>query len=373
MHCCVTSPPYWGLRDYGTRRWFGGDAACEHDQKIVHGPHHPGQVEQTIVPGDEGSGKGQNATTNSCSKCGAWWGQLGLEPTPQGYVRNMVEVFRAVRRVLHPTGTLWLNLGDSYTSRGNIPEGMKPKDLVGIPWEVALALRNDGWFLRCDIIWDKVVVKPESVKDRPTREHEYLFLCSKREHYYYDQEAIRENIPEEIDDDPEAFRGRNMRTVWTINPKPYGGAHFAVFPPELPALCVKAGSSEKGCCPTCGAPWARRFEKLDVPVPVRASQAAVELGILPAPEVKHVKVSRETGWVPTCKCAVLEPVPSIVMDPFAGSGTTLAVAKELGRDYTAIEISPEYAKLIEGRLKPVNDRRDGQAAYLLSRTFEEEP
>ncbi|MDD4775148.1 MAG: site-specific DNA-methyltransferase [Syntrophomonas sp.] len=315
VNCCVTSPPYWGLRDYGVD------------------------------------------------------GQLGLEPTPEEYTVKMVEVFREVKRVLRKDGTLWLNLGDSYASnisnnggysdkstlagfsrpdtKGGLANesgktvklahGLKPKDLVGIPWRVAFALQKDGWYLRSDIIWAKPNPMPESVTDRPTKAHEYIFLLSKSERYYYDAEAIKEPITEssvvrlaqDIDNQAGSQRvpgktngpmkavgkkdkqrrhsrrhagfndrwnqmttseqhsmGRNKRTVWNIATKPFSEAHFAVFPPEIPEICIKAG------CP-------------------------------------------EQGWV---------------LDPFAGSGTTLMVAAQLWRNAIGIELNPEYCELIKRRM-----------------------
>ncbi len=239
VQTCVTSPPYWGLRDYG----------------------NPGQI--------------------------------GLEPTPELYVAALVEVFREVRRVLRDDGTLWLNLGDSYasaaggydesgsvgaTSDGRIsrktqaavvahrgrkpPSGLKPKDLVGIPWMTAFALRADGWYLRSDIIWSKPNPMPESVTDRPTKAHEYLFLLTKSERYHYDAEAIAERaVSESRPRDMTAVKSarstpgaphagtlgendgsRNKRSVWTVASQPYDGAHFATFPPKLIEPCILAGS-----------------------------------------------------------------------------------------------------------------------------------
>jgi DNA modification methylase len=292
VHCVVTSPPYWGLRDYGTAD------------------------------------------------------QLGLEPTPEAYVENMVAVFREVRRVLRADGTLWLNLGDSYytTPAGNKPgtlkaasglgnssenlerrrseygndrqyPGLKMKDLVGIPWRVAFALQADGWYLRSDIIWSKPNPMPESVTDRPTKAHEYLFLLTKSPRYYFDADAVREPSisPEQeahnqryakvydAHTDRVAVRGegiqpgnvnnvgiharpgqggRNLRSVWTIATEPYPGAHFATFPRKLVEPCVKAGS----------------------------------------------------------------PADGTVLDPFAGSGTTLLVAQALGRRGIGIDLNPDYLK-----------------------------
>jgi DNA modification methylase len=283
FRCCVTSPPYWGLRDYGVD------------------------------------------------------GQLGLEPTPEAYVAAMVDVFREVRRVLADDGTLWLNLGDSYAStpcgnpgdasksgltspgvgtdlvvrgqkRDTIVAGLKPKDLVGIPWMVAFALRADGWYLRSDIIWSKANPMPESVTDRPTKAHEYLFLMSKSARYYYDADAIREaSITNDHRrpymspgarslDGRESWRGgeprngddftaRNRRTVWTIPTAPYSGAHFATFPPALVTPCILAGSA---------------------------------LG-------------------------------DAVLDPFMGSGTVGQVAESLGRRWFGCELNPEYVRLSKER------------------------
>ncbi|MGE5578495.1 MAG: DNA-methyltransferase [Bacillota bacterium] len=195
VQCCVTSPPYWSLRDY-------------HIQ-----------------------------------------GQIGLEDTVYQYINRLVAVFAEVRRVLRPDGVLWLNIGDSYTSGGrtwrapdkknpvramtvrpDTPQGLKPKDLIGVPWRLALALQEDGWFLRSDVIWEKPNAMPESVKDRPTRCHEYMFLLSRSERYYYDYRAIRE------------ANGRNKRSVWSVNTQGFSGAHFATFPPALIEPCIRAGS-----------------------------------------------------------------------------------------------------------------------------------
>jgi DNA modification methylase len=296
VQTCITSPPYYGLRDYG------------HD------------------------------------------GQIGLEETPEAYVAKMVEVFREVRRVLADDGTLWLNLGDSYSShkdcksigqtlaKGSTREtahemdkgksrvrdsrmlksqGLKNKDLIGIPWMVAFALRADGWYLRQDIIWHKPNPMPESVTDRCTKAHEYIFLLAKSQRYYYDHEAVKEDASQEsgwlkqrqkgIDtwsyndtDERNASAGarnsstlyidngkRNRRSVWTVTTKPYIGAHFATFPADLIAPCIQAGAPEGG----------------------------------------------------------------IVLDPFMGSGTTAHTALRLGRRYVGCELSNEYIKLANKRLQ----------------------
>jgi len=328
VQCVVTSPPYWGLRDYGTATWEGGAPGCAH---MVGG-----QVQDTKAPGAITTGQRPGVDASACRKCGARRidAQIGLEPTPEAYVEKMVAVFREVRRVLRDDGTLWLNLGDSYSSGGRktqvaptlrtkghddasgkaaylsgfavrpgAVEGLAGKQLIGIPWRVAFALQADGWYLRSDIIWSKPNPMPESVTDRPTKAHEYLFLLSKSPRYYFDQEAVREAGAGRLDrgatgsegrigaqgwsgEPLEAAAGRNIRTVWTIATAPFPDAHFATFPPALVEPCVKAGSRQDG----------------------------------------------------------------IVLDPFAGSGTTGVVALSLGRSFIGIELNPTYAEMAERRL-----------------------
>ncbi len=271
VHCCVTSPPYFGLRDYG----------------------HAGQI--------------------------------GMEPTPEEYIAAMVEVFRCVRDVLTDDGTLWLNIGDSYAGAGYsnhkntggaqrddggkqrhlLGTGCKPKDLIGIPWMLAFALRADGWYLRQDIIWHKPNPMPESVRDRCTKAHEYVFLLSKSERYFFDSEAMKEpadpanhrdspgvrrTAPGSADHsgfkDGRHYETRNKRSVWTVATQPYDGAHFATYPPALIEPCVLAG------CPTGGT----------------------------------------------------------VLDPFGGAGTTGLVADRLGRNAVLCELNPEYAQLARNRI-----------------------
>lgn len=296
IHYCVTSPPYWGLRDYGID------------------------------------------------------GQLGLEQTPEQYTQSLVDVFHEVRRILRDDGTLWLNLGDSYAGGGGycpdapsnqsgskssmaagrggaktkgikIVSGLKSKDLVGIPWRVAFALQGDGWYLRSDIIWHKPNAMPESVRDRPTKSHEYIFLLSKSPKYYYDHESIKEPAVNGGPNQPRGSKGvisevnggprkqddvgkrtytgfnerytsvtkRNKRTVWTVTTKPFKGAHFATFPPDLIEPCVLAGCPEGG----------------------------------------------------------------IVLDPFFGAGTTGLVALQNGRKYIGIELNQEYIDIAHQRLNGV--------------------
>jgi len=447
FHCCVTSPPYWGLRDYGIEPVvWGGDAGCEHewgdDQTISTGRndqdrdtrHTDGRDPKT--QGLVGCPKQTASTGTFCLHCSAWRGSLGLEPTPELYTQHLVEIFQEVHRVLRDDGTLWLNLGSSYwggkgksghadpdyqaarvakgesfsqvaahvggkgrtrPSDGSHPI-FKPKGLVPIPWMVAMALQQDGWYLRSDIIWHKPNCMPESVRDRPTKSHEYLFLLSKSKTYYYDQDAVREPLaestladgrnatgrhtqgknyskyfdeasPDEAQPDkPSWYRaktfvnpeqGRNRRTVWTIPTRPFKGAHFATFPPDLVEPCIKAGTGEKGCCPECGAPWERVVEKT-----TRFEGGSGKAGRLPDElhgkwgEKRYGKnillgpvVDTQTiGWRPTCDCDPVETIPCRVLDPFAGAGTVGLVAAKQGRNATLLELNPSYAKLAQGRL-----------------------
>jgi DNA modification methylase len=368
-------------------------------------------------------------------------GQIGLERTPEEYVSNMVAVFREVRRVLREDGTCWVNMGDSYAgarsyqvpdnkykdvgnSRGMrlgsgradgivtedsprnrdgvlCPFGLKPKDLVGIPWRLAFALQADGWYLRSDIIWAKPNPMPESVTDRPTKSHEYIFLLTKNAKYYFDQEAVREpneSGPSDMRKMVEGYErfggkaktlvdpynkassttnigthagvgqgnGRNLRSVWSIATAPYPEAHFATFPPEIPKRCILAGTSAKGCCVVCGAPWERVVERTDKPdVSAKGSYfdqgktGSRDGGDRTQPGQRMLKES--TGWRATCTCqpdtaafAQGYRLPGcVVLDPFAGSGTTVAVAESLGRRGIGIELKPEYVELAKQRLAGV--------------------
>jgi len=331
IQTCVTSPPYWGLRDYGE-----GD-------------------------------------------------QLGLEATPEEYVANLVAVFREVRRVLRDDGTVWLNLGDSYAANRTyqVPDGLKAKDLVGIPWRVALALQADGWWLRSDIIWAKPNPMPESVRDRPTRSHEYIFLLTKAKRYYYDADAIREGsithdqrpgksgayMAQRAPDNPGEMRlgrgrlnqytdgrSRNKWSVWTVTTKPYKGAHFATFPSDLIEPCIKAGTSERGACAPCGSPYRRTTER--TAMVIDRSNRNDHTGNRTGASGHMVKppTSTTTGWEPTCGCGSDERRACLVLDPFMGSGTTGFVAKSLGRDFVGYELNPEYIKLAEERLAPYKNQ-----------------
>ena len=359
IHCVVTSPPYWGLRDYkGPPLIWGGDPNCVHEWKdstVVRKGSTNGREDlgstlvskgaaKTLAPGEEndhgGTRQYRKDPSEVCSSCDAWRGQLGLEPTPERYVQNVVEVCREVHRVLRSDGTFWLNLGDSFSREGM--EETEAKEILGTPWRVAFALQAEGWRLRSDIVWQKLNPMPESVRDRPTKSHEFIFLLTKSSKYFYDCDAIREpwadsrqgaaqgynqETPERISiggkqrpQKAPKTDGRNKRSVWAISAKPYPGAHFATFPPELPRLCVLAGTSAKGCCPMCLVPWERE------------SKGSLTFSA-------------------ACGCPPHEPVPCTVLDPFSGSGTTGQVALNLGRDYIGLDVQAGYLKLATARIQ----------------------
>ena len=354
IQCVVTSPPYWGLRDYGVDN------------------------------------------------------QLGLEKTPEEYVDKMVSVFREVRRVLRDDGTVWLNLGDSYAGGGRnsgnaventsakqqtqihsmhsgpsvVPQGLKPKDLCGIPWRVAFALQSDGWYLRSDIIWSKPNPMPESVTDRPTKAHEYLFLLTKSARYFYDADAIREENQgdsgwekqrqvgtaktrkeekttgynnrgradktrqETMESNP---AGRNKRSVWEITTQPFPEAHFAVMPTKLVEPCVLAGTSKEGQCVECGAVWERVVEKAE-PIGRRDNgngDRFVDKGMWSGRAGE--RDLKTIGWQPTCICNT-NTEPHTVLDPFCGSGTVGVVALRHGRRFIGIDLSEEYCEMAKQRI-----------------------
>lgn len=360
VHCVVTSPPYFGLRDYGQE------------------------------------------------------GQIGLEETPDAYVQRLVEVFREVRRVLCNDGTLWVNLGDSYAANRSyqvpstkgglkhgpgqaaggkgsvVPDGLKPKDLIGVPWRVAFALQADGWYLRQDVIWTKPNPMPESVRDRCTKSHEYIFLLTKAPKYYFDHEAIKEPA---VSDHPsgngfkrsarksyqnpdgtprgndEQWKGvggkRNRRSVWTVTTKPFKGAHFAVFPPDLIEPMILAGTSHAGHCPACGKRWVRDVRRVkaegaaaevsDVRKPLHTDTYSRHKFKIPGGQTLVSGFNETLGWRPSCKCDVA-PVPDVVLDPFGGAGTTGLVAQRLGRQAILCELNPDYIEMARKRIEEDRER-----------------
>ena len=328
IDCVVTSPPYWGLRDYGTATWKGGDPNCDHQTKRSRG--------DDIKQGDkQGTNLGSRPNIQTLCKCGAKRidAQLGLEPTYQEHIKNIVNIFQLLKPKLKDSATIWLNYGDSYAATVNgtkakdiknddrgfvdkpfstIQGVLKPKDLVMIPNRIAIALQEDGWWIRSEIIWHKPNPMPESCKDRPTSAHEKIWLITKSKKYYYDADAIKEplavsSIPrlnQDIKNQKGSARAnagrktngnlkavgnlekRNKRNVWTITTKPFKAAHFATFPPDLIEPCIKAGCPEGG----------------------------------------------------------------VVLDPFGGAGTTGIVAKKFNRKAILIELNPEYNVIAKERI-----------------------
>lgn len=348
VDCCVTSPPYWSLRDYGMN------------------------------------------------------GQMGLEPTIEEYIEKMVSVFREVKRVLKPEGTLWLNMGDCYSGSGGpggdykngrkgieygsqyLSRGLKPKDLVGMPWRIAFALQADGWWLRSDIIWSKPNPMPESVTDRPTKAHEYVFLMSKNSRYFYDADAVREEgsgrnwlacggnlVGAGVHKANDGYRdngegrkgeayGRNKRTVWEIATQPFPAAHFATFPEKLVEPCILAGTSEKGYCAECGKPWMRVVEREGMETrPGRISKFDKADDYTDGQRRKTRKewINTTIGWKPSCTCDSTATLPGLCLDPFMGSGTVALVAHRLDRDFIGFELSKEYCDIANKRIKTEVDQQ----------------
>lgn len=385
--CVVTSPPYFGLRDYGVE------------------------------------------------------GQIGLEPTLAAYLETMVDVMREVRRVMKPSGCAFLNIGDSYCStapgtmgdklnqrgilagvsdrrseaarkfRPETPFGMKPKDLMMVPNRLAILLQDDGWWIRSEIIWHKLNPMPESVRDRPTCAHEKVWLLTKSPKYYFDAGAIEETavaaglgemdgLAQKLPNGANANAGRNYRdgkqieyavmavgsskrrmagfnersdasqakgqsftrncrNIWTIASEPYRGAHYAVMPSALAERCIKAGSSEKGCCPNCGKPWERVVESVkgdteaaDRPKHLQSKSSTLSLsGNGSTQWAQRGSKRHDIGWRPTCDCPQHEPIPARVLDCFGGAGTTGLVADRLGRDATLIELNPANRELGAERVR----------------------
>lgn len=520
VHTVVTSPPYWALRAYGTTpQVWGGDPAHAHEWAATPTRRDRAKDDAGGEIQRAHEGASYNAQGGEACACGAWRGELGLEATPELYVEHVGLVFDAVHRVLRSDGTLWLNLGDTYATHpaglkgearwkastlysvrdhtgaeqaGSFDKrapGLKPKDLVGIPWRVALDLQRRGWWLRSDCIWAKPNPMPESVTDRPTRSHEYVFLLTKSARYFYDAEAVRGPLaPSTIErarshlsnptdnpdteskwgkdewraypvlgrsfapgknersgdrqkagfnarwagrgaaqstirevlegydgtarkdyesanaQDPSATKARiiegmrkrgftngicdgcgrpeaqhvvsaksamtkfgenaervgvaipcnsggaNLKTVWQIATQPYPEAHFATFPETIPDVCIRAGTSARGVCAKCGAPWVREVEAEGGTIgsDYRPDKSLASRGVLD-PATGDGTYQRTTlGFVPTCECGA-GTVPCLVLDPFAGSGTVLAVARRLGRRSVGVELKPEYLRLARRR------------------------
>jgi DNA modification methylase len=406
--CVVMSPPYYGLRDYGTATWEGGDTTCEHSSVRAS---DGGKLEGGLPASS------RDRVGADCRLCGARRidAQIGLEPTLDAYLETMVAVCRELRRVLKPTGVFFLNVGDSYagswgaqsrsrteksyssplsetqiksapkaTHTGTIRDAwLKPKDLFLVPERLGIMLQADGWWVRSRIIWHKKNPMPESVTDRPTSAHETIWMLTKSERYFWDAEAVKEgastfgrqntNGPSSkrralvelrgdkgnLDSDPYSHETRSLRNVWTFASHPFPGAHFATMPPEIAERCIKAGSSERGCCVACGAPLVRVVDRGSAHPFVAPSKldrfgngdAGVHRNIGSVYQKWLDENPKQTiGWRPSCKCPAADPAPSRILDPFAGAGTTGLVADRLGRDATLIDLNTQYAGMALNRI-----------------------
>ena len=475
IHCCVTSPPYFGLRSYdsGCEIW-DANPDCKHvwgevlprlgsEYREDKGSYRDAPVRSKVAKVNE------STSGSFCSLCGAWRGQLGSEPDPRLYIEHLISIMREVRRVLRKDGVFWLNIGDSWWAQrphnaygsgdgwlsrehmtragGRKIAGLKPLDMVLIPQYLALRARQDGWFVRSIIIWSKVNPMPESVNGwrwerhrikignrgrareaysghigyqdhgdnggflqdaiwedcpgcpkcnpnggyilrkgswRPTDSFEYILMLTKSNSYFCDKEAVTE-----LSIDPESYTGRrhrsysradyeasaqgresicndsgevgkiyprrNMRSVWTFPTQSYSGAHFAVYPSRLPELCIRASTSEAGCCLSCGSPYARIVEKVGqraslLPPSKKGAHNPQNLSPTSTMLTGKYNIYRASGWRPTCKCNAGPPVPCWILDPFSGAGTTALAAERLGRDSINIDTSEAYNELARQRL-----------------------
>ena len=501
FHCAVTSPPYFGLRVYdgGQEIWDGAEG-CEHEWVGTVKVDRRG-VEGTGLVGRDPYKGGEarvDKVAGICSKCSAWKGQLGAEPTPELYISHLIQICGEVKRVLRPDGVFWLNIGDSWvgstsqhyggksqgfnsviaegtyeavpdTGRGErvrnaVASGVPSLNMVLIPSLLALVLRADGWYVRSMVVWEKKNPMPESVNGwrweqhrvkvsrsarasldayhttaygdspmgardgrdfadhskewrdcpgcpkclpndgyvlrkgswRPTDSYEFILMLTKTGNYYCDREAVLETVTEstvkrvalmdgreDYDRSSDGYKrgqgavadrggvdglvcrpssngGRNLRSVWSFPTKPFPGAHFAVFPTRLPELCIKSSTSEKGCCPKCGAPWARVIEKgltahdgdtgCNYPVGSTANRLALLQQAARERGSEYSNSSNTVGWRPTCSCDAGDPISCRVLDPFSGAGTTALVAEQLGLDPVSIDTSAEYIQMSRDRL-----------------------
>lgn len=347
VDCIVTSPPYYGLRDYGTAQWSGGDDQCRHDEarKKTRYDYALGTSTKQM-----GRGTGTDAQPamwkSSCPTCGAVRvdTQIGQEETVEEYIATLVALFRTLKRACTDHCTVWVNIGDSYCKG----------QLRGVPWKFALQMQSDGWILRRDIIWSKPDPMTESIKGRPTTSHEYVFLFTQGDKHYYDWYAVREKatrVPDGMVGDE-----RLLRSVWVIPTASYSDIHFATFPPKLPRLCIQAGCARQ-VCTECGKPRRRivdstSLNRHDLPAghperrPARYDSGKAGDPQAPGPGQRFILASH-SGWT---DCGCKAPFrPGRVLDPFLGSGTTAWVARDLGLHCVGFELSDEYVGLIQQR------------------------
>lgn len=434
----MTSPPYWGLRDYGEEAGslWGGDKDCVHSwkrHKVEPSSGSPsdksGLREDPKKKQKENWSKGiesEEVEVNFCSKCGAWKGQLGLEPKPDLYVKHLMSIFDELKKVLKPTGLFFLNIGDTYSDSGGAPEdtgkrsydkgsfrngtvktNLPQKCMSMIPERVMMSMVDRGWILRNKIIWNKPNPMPESVKDRFSTGYEFIYMFSKQKRYYFDLDAVREPYSEatkkrheyakrvdetygentnqkreDVDFRPQnkqvrkgrksiqqqmdLNKGKNPGDVFEVTTQPFPDAHFAVYPPELCEKPIKAGCPQKVCV-ECGTPYEREVERKGGPSgdhlkhaeesehqkaheDNRGSNTASGSTLAERYRKEGYPTRVHKGWQKKCDCPTEQTKPGIVLDPFAGAGTTCLKASELGRRYIGIEISEKYAEMARERV-----------------------
>jgi DNA modification methylase len=440
VQCIVTSPPYWGLRKYAGEQelvWHSPNGTSG-QWLTCQDVGHVWEEFETCSQSGGGSEKQcsvrgshfEPGRCGRCGRCGAWRGAYGLEPTVEMYVEHSIQILRELRRVLRKDGVLFWNIGDCYHNgdkggyrkgrlglrseiqksnmAGDIPGapnrnpqlGLKNKDLVLMPFRVALAAQADGWWVRSIIVWAKPNPMPESVTDRPTDAYEHILMLTKSARYFWDADAVREKATEEsleklARDKPAGGKNaefymagkenagnscglspggtRNLRNVWEFPTQPYAGAHFATFPEELPRRCILAATSAKGACIQCGAPWQRILEERIPPKELRTEHHGPDDGLVMGfgstgsrygtgqkmQDWLDDNPARTIGWSPTCRCRGQHgrTQPCVVLDPFGGSGTTGRVAIELGRQPVLLDIAyaegGPYGALARERLSEV--------------------
>lgn len=395
VDCVITSPPYWALRDYGiTPQIWDGDQQCKHewDLRNLKDPmDRGGHGDHDSLKGIAGRWQMKSHQSGFCLKCEAWRGSLGLEPTFNLFIKHLCDIFDEVKRVLKDEGTCWVNLGDTYasTSSGNYPQ----KSLCMIPFRFAIEMINRGWILRNTIIWHKPNCMPSSIKDRFTVDFEYLFFFVKSKKYWFEPqyeplkqssiERLKHNFNYNKGDIASAVKtpgikrfqeryfnnevfGRNKRCVWTITTKPFKEAHFATYPPELCEVPIKSGCPQF-ICNKCGKPrskiWNVRYEpyKTGAKSQIKTDQDGTGNLVQGATRPQQMKYGRankittHTGYT-DCDCNVGFS-SGIVLDPFCGSGTSLAVAKKLGRHYLGIDLNPQYVEMSDKRITKLHDER----------------